>query len=403
MPAALSDLKIIEVGEMVSAPYCAKLFADLGADVTKIERPGAGDRARTWGPFPRDEAHPEKSGLFLYLNTNKRGVTLDIAQPEGMAILEKLAAGADILIHNVAPPEMERVGLTWDRMHRVNPNLIMTSVLPFGLSGPYRDFRAEDITLWCAGGVCVLNGGGPAHPELPPLKAFGQQAGYQGGAHAAAATMGAAFGRLRAKTPGQHVEVSVQESLASILEMTFEFWPYMGMIATRLGQKPLQPIETFHCKDGYIYVCCIEEHQWRAFVELMGSPEWAGEQIFGDRLQRALNWDALKLFLEEWIGQQTVLDLYRKAQAKRIPFAPVSTMGDLLSSEHLKARGFFVEIAQPHAGTHKYPGAPVKFQRTPWEIRMPAPTLGQHNAEVFGARLGLGESRLGELKRKGVI
>ncbi len=402
MAGALSDLKIVEVGEMVSAPYCSKMLADMGAEVIKIERPGAGDRSRTRGPFPKDEAHPEKSGLFLYLNTNKKGITLDIAKPEGMRILEQLAAGADVLIHNVAPPEMDRVGLSWERMQRVNPNLVMTSIVPFGLSGPYRNFRAEDLTVWAAGGVCVLNGGGPEHADLPPLKTFGTQAGYQGGVHAAAATMGAVFARARGES-GQHVEVSVQESIAAILEMTFEYWPYMKMIATRLGQKPLQPVETMQCKDGYIYLCCIEEHQWRGFVEIMGNPEWANEEIFGDRLKRALNWDALKVFLEEWVGQQTVLDLYRKAQAKRVPFAPVSTMGDLLSNEHLRARGFFVEIAQPIAGTHKYPGAPLKYQRTPWEIRTPAPTLGQHNDEILGTRLGLSAAQIGELKSKGVI
>ncbi|MGO9602313.1 MAG: CaiB/BaiF CoA transferase family protein [Candidatus Binataceae bacterium] len=402
MAGALSDLKIIEVGEMVSAPYCSKMLADMGADVIKVERPGIGDRARTRGPFPRDEAHPEKSGLFLYLNTNKKGITLDISTPEGMELLDKLIAGADILIHNVVPPDMDRVGLTYDRMKRVNPELIMTSVTPFGLSGPYRNWRAEDLTIWCAGGVCVLNGGGPTHADLPPLKTFGHQAGYQAGVHAAVATMGAAYARLNGEA-GQHIEVSAQESITSQLEMTFEYWPYMQMIATRLGQKPIQPVETMECKDGYIYLCCIEEHQWRAFVEVMGSPEWANEEIFKDRLARGLNWDVLKVFLEEWVSQQTVLDLYRKAQAKRVPFAPVSTMGDLLGSEHLKARGFFVEIAQPVAGTHKYPGAPLKYHRTPWEIRLPAPTLGQHNAEVFGGKLGLTQARFDELKRKGVI
>ena len=402
MAGALSDLKIIEVGEMVSAPYCSKLLADLGADVIKVERPKVGDRARTRGPFPKDAPHPEKSGLFLYLNTNKRGITLDLAQPEGMELLEKLAADADVLVHNVSPSDMDRVGLTYARMQRANPNLIMTSITPFGLSGPNRNWRAEDLTVWCAGGVCVLNGGGPEHADLPPLKTFGQQSGYQAGVHAAVPTLAAAFARLNGEA-GQHVEVSGQEAIISQLEMTFEYWPYMKMIATRLGQKPIQPVETMQCKDGYIYLCCVEEHQWRGFVEIMGSPDWAGEEIFKDRLTRAQNWDVLKVFLEEWVAQQTVLDLYRKAQARRVPFAPVSTMGDLLGNEHLKSRGFFVEIAHPVAGTHTFPGAPLKYHRTPWQLRMPAPALGQHNAEVFGGKLKLSRTRIDELGRKGVI
>jgi len=402
MAGALTSLKIIEIGEMVSAPYAAKLMADMGAEVIKIERPDGGDRARTRGPFPGGKPHPEKSGLFLYLNANKYGVTLDPARPEGMDLLESLVAQADVLIHNVWPPDMDRIGLGFDRMRRANPRLVMTSVTPYGMTGAHRNWRAEDLTLWSAGGVSVINGGGADHPEMPPLKAFGQQAGFQGGVHAAVATMGAVMAQVR-DSEGQHVDVSVQESLTSQLELFFEYWPYMGLIASRLGRKPIQPVESMQCKDGWIFLCCIEEHQWRAFVEVMGNPEWAAEEIFADRVKRGENWEALKIFLEEYVSQHTVLELYKMAQAKRVPFAPVSTMGDLLDSEHLKARGFFVEIAHPVAGTYKYPGAPLKYHATPWEIRMPAPVLGQHNDEIFGQRLGLPAARLAELKRAGVI
>src|SRR5258708_16452563 len=172
MPGALSSLKIVELGDMVSAPYAVKLMADMGAEVIKVERPGIGDRARTRGPFPGDAPHPEKSGLFLYLNTNKFGVTLDISRPEGFAILERMVAQADVLIHNVWPPDMDRVGLNYERFRKVNPRLVMTSVEPFGLSGVHRNWRAEELTMWSAGGTCVLNGGRPEHPEMPPLKPF---------------------------------------------------------------------------------------------------------------------------------------------------------------------------------------------------------------------------------------
>jgi crotonobetainyl-CoA:carnitine CoA-transferase CaiB-like acyl-CoA transferase len=402
MAGALAGLKIVELGEMVSAPYAAKLMADMGAEVIKIERPGAGDRARSRGPFPGGVSHPEKSGLYLYLNTNKLGVTLDVSRPEGFELFERLAADADVLIHNLAPPDMTRIGLGFERLRSRNPRLVMTSISPWGLNGPKRDWRAEDLTLWSASGICYVNGGGHEHPEMPPLKTFGQQAGFQGGVHAAVATMGAVFAQTR-DGEGEHVEVSIYESLAGQMELFFEFWPYMGMVASRLGQKPIQPLEVMECRDGYIFVCCVEEHQWRNFVELMDTPEWASEEIFSDRLKRAANWDALKVFLEDWIKQQSVLDLYKKAQARRIPFAPVSTIGDLLSSDHLKKRGFFVEITHPVAGAYKYPGAPLKYHRTPWEIRYPAPTLGQHNEQIFGMRLGLKPAHIEELRRSGVI
>jgi crotonobetainyl-CoA:carnitine CoA-transferase CaiB-like acyl-CoA transferase len=402
MPGALSNLKIVELGEMVSAPYATKLMADLGAEVIKVERPGCGDKARMRGPFPGHSPHPEKSGLFLYLNANKYGVTLDVSKPQGMELLERLVEQADVLVHNVWPPDMDRIGLNYERMRKINPRLVMTSITPFGLTGPNRNWRAEELTLWSAGGVCVLNGAGPDHPELPPLKAFGSQAGFQGGVHAAVATMGALIAQMR-DGEGQHVDLSIQESLVSQLELTFEYWPYMHLIATRLGRKPIQPVESMQCKDGWIYVCCIEEHQWHAFVEVMGNPEWALEEIFADRVRRAENWEALKIFLEEYCSQQTVLDLYKKAQEKRVPFAPVSTMGDLLRSEHLKARGFFVEIPHPVAGTQIYPGAPLKYHATPWEIRLPAPTLGQHNEQIFRGRLGIGDAQFRKLVEAGVI
>ncbi|MGZ6176594.1 MAG: CaiB/BaiF CoA transferase family protein [Candidatus Binataceae bacterium] len=232
MAGALSGLKIVELGEMVSAPYAAKLMADMGAEVIKIERPGAGDRARGRGPFPGGTAHLEKSGLFLYLNTNKLGVTLDVSRPEGFELLERLAADADVLIHNVAPSDMDRIGLGFERLRARNPRLVMTSISPWGLSGPRREWRAEDLTLWSASGICYINGGGHEHPEMPPLKAFGQQSGFQGGVHAAVATMGAVFAQVR-DGEGQHVDVSIYESLAAQMELFFEFWPYMNMVAPR--------------------------------------------------------------------------------------------------------------------------------------------------------------------------
>jgi crotonobetainyl-CoA:carnitine CoA-transferase CaiB-like acyl-CoA transferase len=236
---------------------------------------------------------------------------------------------------------------------------------------------------------------------MPPLKAFGQQTGYQAGVNASIATLGALFARL-STGEGQQIEISTQECLMSILELTFEFYPYMGVTASRLGQKPIQPLDFLECKDGWIFLCCVEEHQWKGFLDLMGNPEWAGEEIFADRLNRGANWDALKPLLQDWMQEQSVMDLYDKAQARRVPIAPVSTMGDLFANEHLKARGFFATIAHPAVGSLQYPGALYKFSETPWEIRRPAPLLGQHNTEVFG-RLGLSQAEIEHLKSRGVI
>ena len=386
MAGALGHLRVLEIGDGVSAAYATKLLADLGADVVKIEPPGDGDVTRRRGPFPGDIPHPDKSGLFLYLNANKRGLTLDLTHPRGRDALARLARRADLLVHDVHPTEMAARGLDYDRLAADHPALVMTSIAPFGLTGPHAAYRGTDVVTWSAGGIAALNGE-PARPDLPPLKAFGDQSGFQAGLNAAIGSLGALFARL-ATGRGEHVEVSTQESLAAILELTFEFWPYCGLVASRLGAKPIQPLCFMECRDGWIFICCVEEHQWRRFVEIMGNPEWAQMDIFENRIARGANFDALRIFLQEWCSEQSVEELYQAAQRRRIPFAPVSTMGDLLASPHLKARGFFVALDHPVAGAVTMPGAPYRMSATPWTLRSPAPCLGQHTAEVL-AEVGL--------------
>ncbi len=398
----LEGFRVVECGDMVAASYATKLMADMGAEVIKIESPTGGDSARQRGPFPGKIPHPEKSGLFLYLNTNKRGVTLDTEQTRGREIFHKLVGQADLLVHNVHPTAMAAMGLDYAELAALNPGLIMTSITPFGLKGPHSHYQATDLTLWNAGGLCYLNGGGPGSEDLPPLRAFGQQAGFQAGIHAAVAALGALFARMT-NGVGQHIDFSIQETLMAISEFAGIMPSYANQVVVRFtGNKAIRPLDIMECKDGWIYLCCVEEHQWKGFVDIMGNPEWADEELFDTRLHRAENWDALQVLMEPWVKEQTVEELYHKAQARRIPFAPVSTMGDLLDSEHLKARGFFAEIAHPEAGTLSYPTAPYKLSAVPWTLRRPAPCLGQHNAEVYGA-LGIGAAEMAQLQQQRII
>jgi len=398
---ALEGLRVVELNTTGAASYAAKLMADLGADVIKLEPPG-GDPDRRLGPFPGGEPHPEKSGTFLYLNCNKRGVTLDLSRDEGRQVLRRLVSTVDVLVHDLPPIEASALGLTYDELKKVNGRLVMASISPFGESGPYRDYKAYDLTISCAGGWTFINGQPGGDHNLPPLRAFGRQTAYQAALNAAVATMGALFARLRSGQ-GQHIEVSAQECITAMLELSFEFWPYMHVPVMRWGQRPVQPIDFFQCKDGgWIFVLCLEERQWQDFVDMMGNPEWASWEVFGNIFARASNWDVLRPLIEEWVAQWTVQDLYHAAQARRIPFAPASTMADLLNSEHLKARGFFVEVAHPVAGTLQYPGAPYKLSATPWEIRSPAPVLGQHTNDVLSG-LGFSDQEIDGLRERGVI
>ncbi len=378
---ALSHLRVVEAGCGVASAHAAKLLADLGADVVKIEPP-AGDALRAYGPFPGGRPDPEASGLFLYLNANKRGVVLDLADPGDRHRLARLLDRADLLIHDLEPSALGSHGLDPRSLRAAHPKLVATSITPFGLSGPHRDYRAYDLNVWNAGGLAFLNGAGPGSDDLPPLRTFGHQALLQAGINAAIASLGALYARDTTGT-GQIVEVSAQECVAAILELTYPFWPYCEMTATRLGNKPIQPLDFFACKDGWVFLCIVEEHQWRTFVATMGSPEWGTLDIFADRLSRAANWDALKPMIVEWMAEQSVEAIYQQLQSLRVPIAPVSTMGDLFASKHLHARGFFATFRHPHAGEHRVPGAPYVFSKTPWRLVRPAPLLGQHTDEVL--------------------
>ena len=208
----LQGLRVLDLGSLVSGPFCAKLMADYGADVIKVEPPDLGDVARRSGPFVGDDPHPDKSVQFLYLNSNKRGITLDLASSSGRAILEGLVHQADVLVENFSPTESESLGLDYDSLESVNPNLVVTSITPFGQSGPYRDFSATDIVTCAMSGLMYHSG----DSDREPLRNALDQSFYVSGANGAAATLAALFQRLTTGE-GQHVEVSIVECLASHL------------------------------------------------------------------------------------------------------------------------------------------------------------------------------------------
>jgi crotonobetainyl-CoA:carnitine CoA-transferase CaiB-like acyl-CoA transferase len=398
MAGALDGLRVIEVAGGAAAGYCGKLLADLGADVVKVEPPGVGDETRTLGPFPGDIPDPEASGLFLYLNANKRGVTLDLTRPRGRALLHGLLRDADLLVHATPPPAMTAHGLDWATVHELNPRLVECTIARFGAGGPLAGYHGHEITSASAGGWTTITGS-PDFPESPPLKAFGQQADFQAGAHAAAVSLGVLIGRDLHGGTGQHIDLSVQEVVISMLEMAIIHHSYGGRVASRLGSKVLQPWAMLPAKDGYVFLLCVTDDEWRRFVEWMGTPEWTEWEIFADRAARAATWDVLRPLLEEWTMQHTVEEIYQGGLANKLAFAPISTMGDLLASDHLRARGFFATIAHPHAGELVYPGAPYQLSATPWVLRTPAPLLGQHTAAV----LGLTPEHAADLKAAGIV
>ncbi len=401
---ALDDLRVVEYAHFVSGPYCGKLLADLGAEVIKVEPPGIGDVARRRGPFPDDIPHPERSGLFLYLNTNKLGVTLDLKSATGVKLFKELIKQADILIENNAPSLMEKLGLDYETLSGVNPRLIMTSITPFGQTGPYRDYKGGDLIGFHTGGM------GYATPdwvenreEQPPLKAGGQQADFMAGTTAAVATLGAVFVRHNSGL-GQHVDISEQEAMAKAQSRNIANYSY-GLekeVVDRRHEAPFTELPVA-CKDGYVDFHCVEDHHWQAMKEAMGNPEWCNSDLFGDYRGRCYNWKQFEPLISEWAKNLTRDEICQLMQAKGVAFMSIRTMDEVIKNEHLAARGFFVEIDHPEVGKLKYPGAPFRFSQPLWQVKRPAPLLGQHNEEVFCQRLGYTRMELVRLRQAGAI
>jgi crotonobetainyl-CoA:carnitine CoA-transferase CaiB-like acyl-CoA transferase len=380
----LDGIRVVECGGMVSAAYATKLMADLGAEVIKVEPP-AGDPSRQRGPFPSGhEGNPEASGLFLYLNANKKGVTLDLDGAGGRETLFDLLGDADVFVHNLDIARATGARIDYPSIKDRSPALVYTWITPFGLTGPHSGWQADNLTIVAAGGWASVSPGNSPYADEPPLQPFGHQADFQAGVHAAVATMGALFARRRTGR-GQLVEVSAQECIAAALELALVTYTYTGRIASRLGIRTSAPMEIMECKDGLIFVMTTDPHQWEAFVHLMGDPEWATWEVFDDRFKRGEHHDVLRPLIEEWLMQYTVQEVFDLAATARLPFAPVSSIGDIVASPHLRARGFFVTVRHPVAGDTTMPGAPYILPETPWTLRSPAPLLGQHNDEVLSA------------------
>jgi crotonobetainyl-CoA:carnitine CoA-transferase CaiB-like acyl-CoA transferase len=401
---ALGGVKILEYCDTVSGAYCTKLMADLGAEVIKIETPGIGDGARREPPFPNDIPHPEKSGLFLYVNTNKYGITLNPANPLGKDIFKKLVQEVDILIEDKPPGAMDKMGLGYEDLKKLNPGLIMTSITPFGRSGPYKDYKAYQLNISHVSGQGNLLPIGAMDLERPPVKVGGNSGYFDPGLVASVAVMAALF--WKGKTgQGQFIEMSMQEALMSMQRVESVTFPNNGMNMTRiLTARHRAHGGVMPCKDGYVVVITPEEHQWEGFMKLMGDPEWSKEEWCKDRVTRAEHVDKFQESILEWMRARSKEEIFRNGQALSVPIAPVNSSQDIVESPQFNARNFFVEMEHPKVGKiEKFPSSPYRFSKTPWKIERPAPLLGEHNEMIYCERLGYTKEDLVQFKESEII
>ncbi len=398
---ALAGVKVLELASLVSGPYCTKLLADLGAEVIKIEKPGVGDEARGRGPFPNDIPHPERSGLFLYLNTSKLGITLNLNTPTGKRAFNQLVEWADILVEDNPPKVAKGLGVDYPSLRKINPRLIMTSITPFGQTGPYRDYKAYGLNICHGSGSGYLTPIPPSEAELGPIKGGGFFEDYCDGLSAAAATLVALYWR-EMTGQGQHVDLSKQEASMALDRAEVTLFAAQGTVNTRVRQGGAAGF--LPARDGYVLVMGSDDRSWKALIEVMGHPEWAKDEKFKDRGSRERNARELDSLIAEWTKTVDGDAIYHQAQAAGIPSGVVRSQGALIEhDEQLKARGFFVEIEHPEAGRLAYPSAPYRLSETPWRVERPAPMLGEHNEAVYSGLLGYSKEELVKLREADII
>lgn len=381
---ALSGLRVLDLSRWVAGEYATKLFADFGADVVKVEKPGEGSLTRAWGPFPGDVPDPERSALFLHLNTNKRSVALDLRADADREVLLGLVARADALVESFRPGHLERLGLGPDVLRDLNPRLVITRISAFGQTGPWRDREASGLVLQAAGGPMHATG----QADRAPLRKPGLLEHYTVGRSAGQATMGALL-RARRTGRGAVLDIAGQEVLLAGADRRASYLlsaSYSGITAPRGARSPHRHGATFtgpfRAADGFVMVYVTNQAFWNRFVHLVGADDAAFRERYLDR-QTVMDADRDDFmdYVAAWIGKRPKIEVMEAAEAARIPVTAYLSVSEVLAHPHFRERGAFVGAEHPVAGRLEYAGPPWRMDRG-YALRSAAPLLDQHGAAV---------------------
>lgn len=374
----LSDIRVLDLSQGVAGPFCSKLLAGLGAEVVKVEPPGTGDSSRSSRPFLGGGVTTENSALFSYINTSKKSVTLDPAIPLQAQAIKKLAQDCHILVESFPPGYLESLGMGYDHLIELNPNLIYVSVTPFGQTGPYSSYKGSDLVAQAAGALMYTIG----LPDKEPLKVGGESALYTVGVSAFSATMMAVYVR-DVQGFGQHVDISAMEVM-TVSQIHSSIYAQFGRTPARRGTNLVQ------AKDGWVspgLETGVQESTWLKVCELIGKPELVDDPKFTTQEARRANQQDLLDVIADWAGTKPKEEIYHTLQALRTITGYVATVEDLLVSQQFVAREFFQTLADPSIGDVVHPGAPFRIDGSSWQLHA-APILGEHNDEILCRRLG---------------
>ena len=392
----LAGLVVIDFGQIFQGPYATLLLAKGGADVIKVEPPQ--------GEPLRRRARPGTSATlpFAMLNQNKRAITLNLKHPRGRDLLFQMVRRADVLLENFSPGTMDALGVGWQVLREANPRLVYATGTGFGISGPDRDNLAMDLTIQAASGIMSVTG----PPDGPPMKAGPTLVDYMGGIHLYGAVLTALYDRDRSGE-GRLVEVAMQEAVYSSLAASLEYYHRTGRPPPRTGNRQAglstAPYNVYPCADGHVAIHVVTEGHWKNLLAAMGRGEPAEDPRFKTNADRIAHMDETDALVAEWTRTLPKMAVFARLKAARVPSAPVRTAPEVMHDPHMHERGMLVEIDHPELGPITVPTSPLRLHGLGRAPPAASPTIGQHNAEIYGGWLGLSTGEIAALMVVGVI
>lgn len=394
----LDGVRVIDLGTILAGPFGATLLGEFGAEIIKVEMPGAGDPLRGSGPI-----YEGLSFQWLTEARNKKSVTIDLRRPKGQEIVRQLVAKSDVVVENFRPGTLEGWGLGWEDLRQVNPRLVMVRASGFGQDGPYAGRPGYDRVGMALGGLTYISG----YPETPPVRPGPAIADYMTATYGALGAVLALYHRdAQGSGEGQYVDVSLFETVFRLMEFTLGAYHKMGLVRERIGNghPTSQPGESFLTKDGkWVTIACVGDRMFQRFARTVGRDDWLADPRFKTSAGRLKDVDEIHAFTREWVTQRTEAEVLGIMERAEIPCSPIYSIADIATDPHYEARGDILEVEDPRIGPVWMAAVTPRLSATPGAITAPAPDLGQHTRAVLRTLLGYSDAELDTLHAEGVI
>ncbi len=404
---ALSHIRVLDLSRVLAGPWCAQNLADLGADVIKVERPGTGDDTRHWGPpFAKDiqGKDTEETAYFISINRNKQSITVDISQPEGQEIIRKLAAESDVVIENYKVDQLKKYGLDYESLKKVKSNLIYCSITGFGQTGPYAHRPGYDFIVQGMGGFMSVTGEEHDFPGASPQKAGVAIADIFTGMYASTAILAAVVHRDRTGE-GQYIDMALLDTQIAVMANVASAYLCSDEIPLRWGNASptIVPYQTLPTADGWIIIAAGNNGQFRHFVSAGGEAHLADNPLYCENPLRVQHRKQLVPLLEDMTRKKTKAEWIALLEVVGVPCGPINNFKEVFENEQVKAREIELNVPHPTTGQMKLVASPMRLSKTPVEVRMPPPTLGQHTDAILRDRLKLDTQAVENLRQNGII